>query len=143
VRSGLGAGGPDALALHPEYDAILRAMLRRVTRSEEILADLSPFDSGLDLCRFLSETAMNRPEAEWEPDLREVIAGARRRLVFEGYEDLHPAPGWHACDRHDKERPGCPDDGLPTPLARHWAVCCPSVRISRSSGRCGRSSGAS
>ena len=96
--------GPMALALHPEHDAILRAMLCRVTRSEEIPADLSPFDSCLDLCRFLSETAMNRPEAEWEPWLRKVIAAARRRLAFEGAdEDLHPAPGWHACDRQIKE----------------------------------------
>jgi hypothetical protein len=95
--------GPMALALHPERDTILRAMLRRVTRSEEIPADLGTLDSGLDLCRFLSETAMNRPETEWDPDLREVIAGARKRLVFEGHENLHPAPGWHACDRHMRE----------------------------------------
>ena len=59
---------PAALAMHPQHDQLLRALISRATKSDKIPGDLSAVDAGSQWRRLLARVATESTEADWSPE---------------------------------------------------------------------------
>jgi hypothetical protein len=90
---------PAALAMHPARDLMLRRLLDRVTGGYSGPGDIEQVDGCFEICRFLSEAAVESLEGEWAPESVEVIRWARRRIAFSSHDQyINLAPGWARAD---------------------------------------------
>lgn len=71
---------PAAIALHPQHDQLLRNLLCRAARSDQI-PDLSAIDARLEYRRLLARVASESSEADWSPELAALIGEARVHLA--------------------------------------------------------------
>jgi hypothetical protein len=72
---------PAALAMHAKRDQVLRELMRRAARSDQIPADLSDIDAGWEFRGFLARAASESNEADWSPELAGIIGRARVELA--------------------------------------------------------------
>ena len=95
---------PAALAMHPQHDQLLRELICRIARSERIPADLSVIDAGWESGGLLARIAAESREADWLPELAEVIGQARVELARSGrFGKLSGAAHWGTADRQARE----------------------------------------
>jgi hypothetical protein len=78
---------PAALALHPERDRLLRELIGRATGTGPLPGDLAALDAGGEFRRFLARTACQSREADWSPDVAQLIGRARMDLIQAGQMD--------------------------------------------------------
>ena len=72
---------PAALAMHPKRDKVLRALICRAARSNQIPGDLSVIDGGWELRGLLARVAAESSEADWSPEVAAMIGQARVELA--------------------------------------------------------------
>ena len=75
---------PAAIAMHPERDEVLRALLCRASGSDEIPGDLSVIDAGGEVRRLLARVAAESREDDWSRAVRTIIGQARVELARSG-----------------------------------------------------------
>jgi hypothetical protein len=91
---------PAALAMHPEHDRLLRELVCRAARTDQMPVDFSVIDAGGEFLRFLARIASESEEADWSPELAEMIGDARVKLARAGYiADVGGAAGWASWNR--------------------------------------------
>ena len=91
---------PAALAMHPQRDQVLKDLIRRITRGDQLRADLAAIDGCREIRRFLARVARESGEGDWSPDAAEMIGRARLDAVTVRQGDLSPilASDWPASD---------------------------------------------
>ena len=95
---------PAALAMHPLHDQLLRDLICRAACSDQIPRDLSVIDAAWEFRGFLARVAVESGEADWSPELAEMIGRARVELARSGRLcDLGGAPLWGASNRQARE----------------------------------------
>ena len=72
---------PAALAMHPGRDQVLRDLMRRAARSDQVPADLSVIDAMGEFRRFLARVASHSSERDWSPEAAGMIGQARVELA--------------------------------------------------------------
>ena len=91
---------PAAIAMNEEHDKLLRDLLCRAARSDEIPGDLSVIDAGGEVCKLLARVASESQEGDWSPEVAEIIGQARVELAESGaVYDLGAAVQWPASNR--------------------------------------------
>jgi NACHT domain len=91
---------PTALAMHPEHDQLLRALIHRAAGSAQITADISAIDSGFKFSGFLARVAAESDQATWSPEVATMIGQARVALARLGRtDDLGAAVHWEPFNR--------------------------------------------
>jgi len=92
---------PAALAMHPQRDQLLRDLICRAARSDQIPGDLSVIDAGWQARGLLARVAAESSEADWSPEVAGMIGQARVELARSGrFGDLGGAGHWGTSDRH-------------------------------------------
>ena len=95
---------PAALAMHPQHDQLLRELICRAARSEQIPGDLSVIDAGWEFRGLLARVAAESSEADWSPEVAGMIGQARVELARSGrFDDLGGAAHWETSDRQARE----------------------------------------
>ena len=90
---------PAAIAMHPKHDEVLRALLCRANRSDEIPSSLSVIDAGGEVHKLLARIAAESKQNAWPPDLATIISRARIELMRPGDLDvLGEAVMWPTSD---------------------------------------------
>jgi hypothetical protein len=86
---------PTAIVMHPQHDQLLRSLICRAARSDQIPDDLSVIDAGWEFRRLLARLAAESSEASWSPVIAGLISGARVDLARSGAtEGLGAAVHW-------------------------------------------------
>lgn len=86
-----------ALVLHPKRDEVLRALVRRVTGSDEFPGRILAFDGCWKIRALLACAAAGTTETDWSPEAAALIVRARKDLAeAQKYVHLMPADGWPA-----------------------------------------------
>ena len=103
---------PAALAMHPQHNQLLRDLICRDARSDQIPGDLSVIDGGWEFRRLLARVASESHEADWSPEAAEIIGQARLDLATSRQDDLRQvvASDWPASNglyRFRTRRSGC------------------------------------
>ena len=75
---------PAALAMHPQHDQLLRDLICRAARSDQIPGDLSVIDAGWESRGLLARVAAESSEADWSPEVAGMIGQARVELAQVG-----------------------------------------------------------
>ena len=93
---------PAAIAMHPEHDKVLRALLCHASRSAEVPADLSVVDAGGEVRKLLARVAAESAEdGGWSDELITIIGQARVELAHSGLvSDLAEAVHWPTSNHH-------------------------------------------
>ena len=95
---------PAALAMHPQHDQLLRELICRAARSDQIPGDLSVIDAGWESRGLLARVAAESSEADWSPEVAGMIGQARVELARSGrFGDLGGAAHWGTSDRQARE----------------------------------------
>ena len=95
---------PAALAMHPQRDQLLRDLICRAARSDQIPGDLSVIDAGWEVRGLLARVAAESSEADWSPEVAGMIGQARVELARSGrFGDLGGAAHWGTSDRQARE----------------------------------------
>lgn len=95
---------PAALAGHPERDRLLRALICRAAQSGQLPEDLSVIDGGQEFRELLVRIAAESREADWSPQLAEMIGQARVGLTRSGRtDDLGGTAHWPTSNRQARE----------------------------------------
>ena len=95
---------PAAIAMHPQHDQLLRDLICRATRSDQIPGDLSVLDAGWEFRGLLARVAAESSEADWSPEAAGMIGQARVELARSGrFGDLGGAAHWRISDRQARE----------------------------------------
>ena len=68
---------PAAIAMHPHHDQLLRDLICRAARSDQIPGDMSVIDAGWELRRLLARVASESSEADWSAEVAGMIGRAR------------------------------------------------------------------
>jgi hypothetical protein len=76
--------GPSALAMHPGRDEVLRNLICRAARSEQIPAEISVVDSCWQIREFLVKVSLESGEADWSIESAELISQARIDFAVTG-----------------------------------------------------------
>ena len=76
---------PAAIAMHPQRDQLLRELICQAARSEQLPEDLSIIDAGWDFRGLLARVVSESGEADWSPEIAEVISRARVDLARSGH----------------------------------------------------------
>ena len=84
---------PAALAMHPCHDQLMRRLICRAARSTQIPLDLSAIDAGRQIQGLLAQVAAESSEADWSPEIAEMIGQARVALARSGIL-IAEAPHW-------------------------------------------------
>jgi NACHT domain len=88
---------PAALAMHPRHDDVLRQLVFHAAGANQVPDDLSGFDAGWGLRRFLSRVASESDEADWSGRAAAIIGRARLDLAEAGHlQDVGVPAGWTA-----------------------------------------------
>ena len=91
---------PAALAAHPQSDQLLRAVVGRAVGSDQIPGELSVIDGGWEFRGLLARVASESSEADWSPEIAEMIGRARVELAWSGHADnLGGAARWGTFNR--------------------------------------------
>jgi hypothetical protein len=94
---------PAAIAMHPQHDQLLRALVCRAAESQQLPADFSVIDGGWELRRLLARVAAESTEADW-PEMAGVIGHARVDLARSGRTgQLGGAASWSISNRQSRE----------------------------------------
>jgi hypothetical protein len=96
---------PEAVATHPQRDAVLRGLICRAAGSERLPGDLSCIDANWEFRKFLSRLAGESSQADWTPEIAAIIGAARVDLARSGRGgELSGGSLWEASDRqaHDE-----------------------------------------
>ena len=67
--------------MHPERDQLLRDLICRAARYGSVPGDLSVIDAGWEFQRLLARIAAESSEADWSPEVAEMIGRARVELA--------------------------------------------------------------
>ena len=95
---------PAALAMHPQHDQLLRDLICRAARSDQIPGDLSVIDAGWEFRGLLARVAAESSEADWSPEVAGMIGQARVELARSGrFGDLGGAAHWGTSDRQARD----------------------------------------
>jgi hypothetical protein len=95
---------PEAIALHPERDEVLEALLSSTSGPEEDPGYLFVIDTVGSGRRFLSRIAIESGEDVWPADLAKVIGQARVEMARLGVVDeLSGGTGWLTSNRQVRE----------------------------------------
>jgi hypothetical protein len=78
---------PAALAMHPKRDQVLRELMCRAARSDQVPADLSVIDAGWELRGFLAQVASESSEEDWSAEAAAMIGQARVELALSARAD--------------------------------------------------------
>jgi hypothetical protein len=91
---------PAALAMHPQYDQLLRELICRAAGSDQIPGDLSVIDAQWEFQGLLARVAAESGEADWSPEVAGMIGQARVELARSGrFGDLGGAVHWGTSNR--------------------------------------------
>ncbi len=91
---------PGALATHPQHDQLLRALIGRAARSDQIPCDLSVIDAGWEFRGLLARVASESDETDWSPEIAGMIGQARVELAGSGRaHDLGGTARWETSNR--------------------------------------------
>lgn len=86
---------PAAIALHPEREALLQALVSQAAGSTQVPVDLAIIDGGGEFRILLARVARESGEADWSPVAARMIGQARVDLVRAGRVDaLGEATAW-------------------------------------------------
>jgi NACHT domain/Trypsin-like peptidase domain len=92
---------PAAIAMHPYREELLRLLIRRAAPSDQFPVALSVIDAGWEFRRVLVRVAAESNETNWSPEIREMIAQARKDLVSTGHtEGLSGDITWKTANRY-------------------------------------------
>lgn len=92
---------PAAIAMHPYREELLRLLIRQAATSDQFPAGLSAIDAGWEFRRVLVRVAAESNETDWSPEIREMIAQARKDLVSAGHtEGLSGDITWKTANRY-------------------------------------------
>ena len=95
---------PAALAMHPQHDQLLRDLICRAARSDQIPGDLSVIDAGWQVRGLLARVAAESSEADWSPEIAGMIGQARVELAQSGrFGDLGGAAHWGTSNRQARD----------------------------------------
>ncbi len=78
---------PAAIAMHDEHDQLLRVLICRAAGSDQLPADLSVVDAGLEFRRLLARVASQSSETDWSPEVATMIGQARVELAWSAPTD--------------------------------------------------------
>src|SRR5579863_8387638 len=108
---------PAALAMHPERDQLVRELIRRAARSDDIPGDLSVIDGGWELRGLLARVAAESSDADWSPEIAGMIGRVRVELALSGHHGWVPrATGWGNSNRQAREALTRLVDGRAAPM---------------------------
>ena len=92
-----------AIAMHPQHDRLLRDLICRAARSDQIPGDLSAIDARWEFRGLLARVASESTEADWSPELAEIIGRARVELILSvGIRSLEGA-SWGTSNRQARD----------------------------------------
>ena len=95
---------PAAIAMHPQHDQLVRELICRAARSDQIPGDLSVIDAGWQARGLLARVAAESSEADWSPEIAAMIGQARVELAQSGrFGDLGGAAHWGTSDRRARD----------------------------------------
>lgn len=95
---------PAAIAMHPQRDEVLMALICRAARSRAVPPGVSVIDASGEFRRLLARTASESAESSWSPQNAAIISQARADLVTMGkISELDPAPHWETSNRQIRE----------------------------------------
>ena len=95
---------PAAIAMHPKHDQLLRTIVCRAARSDQIPGDLSVIDAGWEFRGLLARVASESSEAAWPPETAGMIAQARAELARSArIRDLSSAVHWETSNRQIRD----------------------------------------
>jgi hypothetical protein len=107
---------PAALTMHPQHDQLVRDLICRAARSDQVPGDLSVIDAGWEFRELLARVASESGEANWSPEVAGMIGRARVDLARSARVDyLAGAAPWAASNRQVR-------DALLGLLARHTSI---------------------
>ena len=72
---------PASLAMHPRHDQLLRDLICRAARSDQVPGDLSVIDAGWEFRGLPGRVASESREAGWSPEVAGMIGHARAGLA--------------------------------------------------------------
>ena len=72
---------PAAVAMHPQHDQLLRDLICRAARSEQIVADLSVIDPWWEFHGFLARIAAESSEDDWSAEISSLVGYSRIQLA--------------------------------------------------------------
>jgi hypothetical protein len=91
---------PAAVAMHRQRNQVLRELICRAARSNEVPDDLAAIDIGWEFRRFLARIAAESSQSDWSPEAAEIIERARVDLADSGHVDnLGGAASWEQSNR--------------------------------------------
>ena len=95
---------PAAIAMHSKRAKVLKALLCRANRSDELPGDLSLIDAGGEIRKVLARLAGESREDEWPLRLARIIGQACVELARLGVvDDLGGAVHWPTWNRHVRD----------------------------------------
>ena len=95
---------PAAIVMHSQHDQLLRDLICRAARSDQIPGDLSVIDAGWEFRKLLARVAAESREADWSPEIARVIGGARAKLARSGrISDLSRGASWGTSNRQVRD----------------------------------------
>jgi hypothetical protein len=91
---------PAAIAMHAKHDEVLRTLLCRASRSEEMPSDLSVIDAGAEVRKLLARVAAESREDDWSIEVATIIGQARVELARSDiFGDVCEAVHWPTSNR--------------------------------------------
>ena len=95
---------PAAIAMHPQHDQLVRDLICRAARSDQVPGDLSVIDAGWEFRGLLAQVASESCEADWSPEVAGMIGQARVDLARSALiYSLGGAAPWAASNRQARE----------------------------------------
>ena len=67
---------PEAIAMHPERDQLLRDLIYRATNSDHLPEDLSVIDGAWEFRKLLARVAAESSAADWSPEIAGMISAS-------------------------------------------------------------------
>ena len=95
---------PAAIAMHPQRDKLLRGLLCRAARSDQIPGDLAVIDAEYEVRMLLAKITAESGEGEWPSELAAIIGQARADLAQSGIIGiLAEAAHWPTSNRQVRQ----------------------------------------
>lgn len=95
---------PAALAMHPQHDQLVRDLICRAARSDQVPGDLSVIGAGREFRGLLARVASESGEADWSPEVAGMIGQARVDLARSGRTgSLGGAAPWASWNRQARD----------------------------------------
>ena len=95
---------PAAIAMHPQRDQLVRDLICRAARSDQIPGNLSVIDARWEFRGLLARVAAESSETDWSPEVAAMIGQARVELARSGrFGDLGGTAHWATSDRQARD----------------------------------------